>query len=321
MRFFLFFLTLLFAINIPVYTEEKGLVSKFDTDQFLTEYFWREVITLTPPKRPKIILVLSGGGARGLAHIGVLKVLEEEGVPIDGIVGTSVGALIGALYCSGMKINKIELMAEEIGWSDLTNFSPPSIVGLVMAEKLLSTEKMEEYIEKNIGKKQFHELKIPFACVATDLRTGEKIIFREGDVASAARASATIPGVFAPVEYRHRQLVDGGLVDNIPTDIAKMLDADFIIATDISADFTKYSTSNILLVLNQSIYIQGELLSRESLNLADIVINPKVSDVSAYELWRGKECIDAGIIATRKMIPKIKRIIMDKTFNWLLQHS
>ncbi len=318
MRIFLY-IFLFILLNTTVSAEEHN--TYFDPDQFLTQYFWREVVTLVPPKRPKVFLVLSGGGARGLAHIGVIKVLEEEGVPIDGIVGTSVGALIGALYCGGIKTNKIELMADEIGWSDLTNVSATSIVGLLMVEKLLSTEKMEEYIKKNIGDKQFHELRIPFACVATDLKTGEKIIFREGDVASAARASATIPGIFTPVEYRHRQLVDGGLVDNIPTDIAKMLGADLIIAVDISADFTKYSTSNVLLVLNQSISIQGELLSRESLKLADIVINPKVSDVNAYELWRGRECIDAGIIATRTMIPKIKKIIMDKTFHWLLKHS
>ncbi|MFN3966316.1 MAG: patatin-like phospholipase family protein [Endomicrobiia bacterium] len=317
MRIFLYFFVLLFGLNISIFPEETN----FDPDQFLTQYFWREVITLSPPKRPKIFLVLSGGGARGLAHIGVLKVLEEEGVPIDGIVGTSVGALIGALYCSDIKVDKIELMAEEIGWSDLTNISVPSVVGLLTTEKLLSTEKMEEYIAKNVGKKQFHEMKIPFACVATDLKTGEKIIFRDGDVASAARASATIPGVFSPVEYRHRFLVDGGLVDNIPTDIAKMMGADFIIAVDISADFTKVSPSNILLVLNQSISIQGELLSREALKLADVIINPKVSDVSIYELWRARECIDAGIIATRKIIPKIKKMIMDKTFNWLLKHS
>lgn len=299
----------------------KDKPENFSPDKFLTQYFWCEVITLSPPKRPKIVLVLSGGGARGLAHIGVLKVLKEEGVPVDAIVGCSVGALVGALYCAGMDIARLERIAQEIGWADLTNISPPSILGLILAEKQLSTEKMEKYITENIGNKQFYELKIPFATVATDIKTGEKIIFQNGDVALAARASATIPGVFSPVEYRHRYLVDGGLVDNIPVDLAKMFNADIIIAVDISADYTKYSTSNMMLVLNQSIYIQGSLLSRASLTEADIVINPYVSDVAAFELWRAKECIDAGVVATRQVIDKIKKEIMDRTFKWLVTNE
>ncbi|OGS19834.1 MAG: hypothetical protein A3J83_08105 [Elusimicrobia bacterium RIFOXYA2_FULL_40_6] len=256
-----------------------------------------------------------------MAHVGVLKVLKEEGIPVDAVVGTSVGALIGALYCSGMDVSKIEALAEEIGWNKLTNLSTPSLVSLIISEKLLSTEKMEKYISENIGNKQFYELKIPFACVATDLKTGEKIIFKEGDVASAARASATIPGVFSPVEYRHRFLVDGGLVDNIPTDLAKMFNADIIIAVDIKDDFSRNNMSNMMLVLSQSIFIQAGILSRESLKLADFVISPSVSDVSAYELWRSRECIDAGVIAARKSAPQIKQLIMDKTFKWLLEHS
>lgn len=298
-----------------------GSPGQFDADDFLKKYFWREVITLSPPKRPKIVLVLSGGGARGLSHIGVLKVFQEEGIPIDGIAGTSVGALVGGLYCSGLDVEKIEIMAEEIGWTSLTNISPPSIVGMIVADKLFSSENMEKYIAEKIGNKQFHELKIPFACVATDLKTGERIIFREGDVAGAVRASATIPGVFSPAEYRHRKLVDGGVVANIPVDLAKMLSADIIVVVDISADFTKYSTANMLLVLNQSIYIQSSLLSTEALKQADVVINPRVGDVSAYELWRGRECIDAGVIAARKAMPKLKKLIMDRTFQWLLKQG
>ncbi|MEW6041589.1 MAG: patatin-like phospholipase family protein, partial [Elusimicrobiota bacterium] len=290
-------------------------------DDFLSKYFWREVITLLPPKRPRIAVVLSGGGARGLAHIGVLKVFKEEGVPIDVITGTSVGALVGALYCSGVSPEKIEEMAGDVGWADLTNISNASIIELVVAGKLLSSENMERYISENIGNKQFHELKTQFACTATDLKTGEKIIFREGDVASAVRASATIPGLFSPVEYRHRYLVDGGLVDNIPTDLARSLGADVVVAIDIQADFTRYSASNVLLALNQAIYIQGSLLSSESLKKADIVIQPKVSDVSAYELWRGRECIEAGIVAARQSMREIKRQIMDRTFLWLLKNN
>ena len=299
----------------------SALSKEIDEENFLTQYFWREVITLKPPERPRIGLVLGGGGARGLAHIGVFRVLEEAGLPVDIVTGTSVGALVGALYSSGISIDRIESMTEEIGWSDLTNISAPSVVTLFLSEKLLSTEKMEKYIADKIGNKRFDELKIPFGCVATDLRTGEKIIFYEGDVAPAVLASATIPGVFTPVEYRHRLLVDGGLVDNIPTDVARMLKADIIIAVNISADFTKNTPSNIMSVLSQSISIQGEFLSGEQLKLTDLVINPEVSDVGIHELWRSRECIDAGIVATRKIMPKLKRLIIDRTYQWTIDQK
>jgi NTE family protein len=308
---------LIFFLVLPVINTCK-IYGVVDEKKFLTQYLWREVITLPEEKRPKIGLALGGGGARGFTHLGVLRVLEEEGFPVDIIVGTSIGALVGALYCSGISLDEIEKMAEDIGWSDLTDISIAALIKLLIVGEMLSTKKMEEYIAKHIGNKQFYELKIPFACVATDLRTGEKIIFREGNVSQAVRASANIPGIFAPVEYRHRLLVDGGLVDNIPTDLAKFLKADIIIAVDINSDFTRHKASNILLVLNQAIYIQGDLLSQEELKFADIVINPQVSDVDAYELGRYQECIDAGIIACRKMIPELKRLIMDTTFKWIL---
>ena len=290
-----------------------------DPDSFLTRYFWREVLTLKPQERPRIALVLGGGGARGMAHIGVLRVLEEESFPVDIVVGTSVGALIGGFYASGMSVDEIEDIARQTGWADLTNVTPFSVLRMVISKKLLSTEKLEKYIISRIGDKQFYELKIPFACTATDIRTGEKIIFREGSVAQAVRASANIPGIFEPVEFRHRLLVDGGLVDNIPTGLAKLLKADIIIAVDISSDFTKNLASSVLMVLNQSIYIQGNLLSCDQLKYADLVINPQVSDVTAYELWRYQECIDAGKIACRKMMPQLKRLIIEKTFQRILE--
>lgn len=309
-------------------------------EEFLMQYFWREVVTLPKNSRPKVGIVLGGGGARGLAHIGVLRVLEEEGFPIDVIAGTSVGALVGALYASGVSIDEIEQLTKNIGWSalaDIPNISfmdkvnkllvewniPVSLAPLIVYEKLFSTfttDKMEVYLRNHIGDKDFHQMKIPFACAATDIKTGEKIIFYEGgDVALAVRASATIPGVFEPVEYRHRMLVDGGIVDNIPTDLAKLLGADIIIAVDISSDYTNFAKSNLLLTLNQAIYIQGALLAKDELKLADIVINPQVSDVAAYDLWRSQECQEAGIIAARKMIPELKKLVMERTFKWMLK--
>jgi len=210
-------------------------------------------------------------------------------------------------------------MATEIGWTDLTNVSATSVMGLVLSDRLLSTQKMEDYIAENIGNKQFHELNIPFACVATDLRTGEKIIFREGQVSQAVRASANIPGLFTPVEYRHRLLVDGGLVNNVPVDLAKSMGADIIITVNLESDFTKTNINNVMLVFNQAIAIQSSLLSREQLKLSDIVITPQTKDVAFYELWRSKECIEAGIVACRKSIPEIKQKLIGQTYKWILK--
>ncbi len=162
-------------------------------DRMNTEIKWDAVRKLPVPNRPKISVVLGGGGARGLAHIGVLRVLEEERIPIDEIVGVSVGAVIGGLYASGMPIDDIERMASDIGWDKLTDLSRLRVFRLIVHEDLLSTERMEQYLKLHIGDKYFSDLKIPFACVATDLRTGEKVVFKEGSVALAARTSATIP--------------------------------------------------------------------------------------------------------------------------------
>lgn len=295
-------------------------IFSLDEEKFLTEYLWQRFIQLSPPARPRIALVLSGGGARGLAHIGVLKVLNEEKVPIDLIVGTSVGALIGALYASGQPVDKIEKMGEEINWNDLTNVTDSNIVKLLIAERLLSTEKIEEYLNKKIGRKNFNELQIPFACIATDIITGERVIFRDGEVARAARASATIPGIFDPVEYRHRFLIDGGLYANIPTDVAKLLGADIIITVDVTSDFSKHNLSNVFMILTQSIYIQGRLLDEERRKLSDFTIKPKIDDISVVDLGRSKECINAGILEARKSIQELKLKLIEKTSdNYLLQ--
>jgi NTE family protein len=177
---------------------------------------------------------------------------------------------------------------------------------------------MEKYINDKIGKKSFEELRIPFACVATDLVTGERVVFREGEVAKAARASATIPGLFDPVEFRHRFLVDGGLYDNIPTDVAKIMNADIIIAVSVSADYSKNDVSSVFMILMQSIYIQGRQLEEERTRKADILIQPNVGDVTAIDLGRSRECIDAGIVAARAMVPEIKQRLIERVSDYYL---
>jgi NTE family protein len=280
----------------------------------LADSLWPVLRDLPANRRPRVALVLGGGGARGLAHIGVLKVLAQEKVPIDLIVGTSVGALVGALYAAGLPIEKIERMGEEIGWDKLTDLSTARLVRLLVTENLLSTARMEEYLQSYIGDKKFADLKTAFACVAADLKTGEQIILREGSVALAARASATMPGIFRPVPYRHRLLVDGGVVDNVPTDVAKLLGADVVLCATAPADFSRYNVSNVLTTLTQSLYIQGQVISEERQALADVVIAPKVAEVLALELWKSKECIAAGVSATRESMPNVRQALVKAFF-------
>lgn len=286
----------------------------FDQEKFIIDHLYYKAINLSKEKRPKIILVLGGGGARGFAHVGVLKALREANIPIDMVVGTSMGALVGSLYCAGIELEEIEKIAEYIKWTDISNLGAVSLVKMVFAEKLLSTQRMEEYINKMIGEKYFFQLNIPFACVATDMTTGEKIIFKEGKVSTAARASATIPGLFEPVQYRQRFLVDGGLVENIPVSVAKLFNPDIVITVAVSADITKNSFNNVFSSLFQTIYIQGQQSDKRNLEMSDIIISPKVNDISAIELNRAVECIDAGFIAGKKSINKIKELIIEKAY-------
>ncbi len=287
-------------------------------DDYLLTTLWDAYRTLPRKRDLKIGLALSGGGARGLAHIGVLKVFEEEDIPVDAIAGNSVGALIGALYAAGVSPVEMEEMSQEIGWPDLTDFTRWSLFRLFLTEQKLSTRNMESYLKKHMGNRRFDQLKIPFACSATDLQTGERVVFREGPVAFAARASATIPGLFEPVQFRHRFLVDGGLVNNIPTDLVALLGAQIIVAVAVVSDFSGIQPQNIFSTMNQALYIQSQALSDRDVARADFVIRPELRDISATDLSRTAECIDAGILAARRAVPGIKRLLVDKNFDLIL---
>jgi NTE family protein len=287
-------------------------------DAFLLDVLWSRYRARAPNDDIKVGVALGGGGARGLAHIGVLKAFEEGDVPIGALAGTSVGALIGSLYSAGITTAQLERMSQEIGWSSLTNYSRLSLFRLFLTEEGLSTKNMEIYLRDKIGNTRFDQLKIPFACVATDLQTGERIVFREGEVAFAARASATFPGMFKPVEFRHRFLVDGGLVSNIPTDLLVRMGADIIVAVDVTADIARAQPKSVLNVLTQAIYIQSERMAQDELTRAQVIIRPKLGDIGAMDLTRSDECIEAGIVAGRAAVPDIKRYILDKRFDKLL---
>ncbi|MFH1238660.1 MAG: patatin-like phospholipase family protein [bacterium] len=303
-----FFITLLITVY---FFSLAGLTGASQNDDLLVDFLWHKLTSSDIKDRPKVAVVLSGGGARGLAHAGVLKVLDEEKIPVDMVVGASVGALIGSLYASGIPSEKIEDMAANINWRNLFSFH-------LSYQSIYSTKKLEDYIQKNIEDKRFDQLNIPFACVAVDVQTGEMIIFREGLVAPAVRASASIPGAFEPVAYRHRLLIDGGVIDNVPVDVAQIMGADIIIAVVTNADLTKVKPNNIFKIMTQVISIQSNYISGTQMKNADIIITPKVTDVASTDLEKGKQCVQAGEIAARALIPDIKKVILRRVFPQLM---
>ena len=255
-------------------------------------------------------LALGGGGTRGLAHIGVLEVLEEEGIPINMISGTSAGAVVGALYAQGKDAGIIRDLITNLGWKRMA-----SLVDIALPRTgFLQGDRIKSLLASILGGDiQFSDLKIPFACVATDIMTGEEIIFTQGSVPDAVRASISIPGIFSTSRWKGRYLVDGGLVNPVPARVLKDMGADFIIAVNVLPDVTdrsqkarKRKQPGILSILLQSLYITTHSLVMSSIKDADIVIEPEVADVAFSDFLRAEECISRGVTAAEDAVPRIR---------------
>jgi len=265
-------------------------------------------------RQRKVGLALSGGSARGLAHIGVLSVLEKEGIPIDIIAGTSMGAIVGAVYTAGKDINLIKKIATSLTKKRVFSLLDPTLpkTGSIKGEKFQS------WLRSIIGDIDFDDLRIPFACVATDITTGEEVIIKEGSVLEGVRASYSMPIIFTPVRWQGRYLVDGGLVNPVPVRIAREMGADFVIAVNVStyiADRTqgtnkeKPQTSkapNIFTIITQTINIIEHQIAMPSLKQADVIITPEVKHIRSSDFLRSQECIMRGQQAARHAIPEIK---------------
>lgn len=264
----------------------------------------------------KVGLALGSGAARGLAHIGVLEVLEKEGVPIDMIAGTSAGAAIGALYAQGKDASQIKKQVLDLGWKKLAPLIDLSLpkTGFIRGNKIKDLLKL--FIGGDI---KFSDLKVPFACVATDIDTGEEVVINRGSVLEALRTSISIPAIFTLVKREGRYLVDGALVNPVPVNIVKQMGADFIIAVNVIPGVTervnqankepakKPKEPNIIHVMIQSIHIGTYSLVRASLEEADIVIEPQLAHINAGDFHRAQECIREGKLAAQAAIPEIKK--------------
>jgi NTE family protein len=249
--------------------------------------------------RPKVGLALGGGFARGIAHIGVLRVLEEHEIPIDFIAGTSVGALIAATYASGTPLIEMESQGSETRFRD---FGRWTLSRMGMA----SNERMEDFLHKFTTARYFSQMKIPLTIVATDLISGESVYFTEGEIGPALRASCAYPGLFLPVEYRGHFLVDGFLTESVPAFAARKMGAEIVIGVHLEPGLLDARPRNTIEVISRSFSIIQMAATERWRSITDVLIEPDVHRV----LWDGfaetPQLVAAGEEAAHAVLPRIK---------------
>jgi len=306
--------------------------------------FHPELITAAEPAPARTCLVLGGGGARGAAHIGVLKVLEREHVPVDCIAGTSMGAIVGGLYAAGYRADEIERVLRGIDWKDMFRDDPPRAElpmrrkedelrllggielglregriafprGAVQGQKLHLL--LRRLLLATLDITDFDHLPVPFRAVATELATGQKVVFGDGDLAMAIRASMSVPAAFAPIRYRERLLVDGGVADNVPVDVARGLGATRLIVVNVSEPLTgEDKLDSPFAIANQML---TALMKRETdaqlatLGTSDLLIVPELGDLGSAQFDRAPEAVAAGMAAAEAMLPALHRYAVDQT--------
>ncbi len=255
-----------------------------------------------PPRR-RVGLALGGGAARGIAHIGVLEVLDKHNITIDCIAGTSAGAIAGGMYAAGLTPKRMEELIRKMSWTELASFSLPKL-GLLNYDRV--TQWIEDCLEDHPA--TFSDLKMRFAAVAADIVTGELVAITEGRIADALRASSSVPGILSPTNINGSLLVDGGILNNLPVSVARRLGADYVIAVDLlpPGSIGGKKPQNVVELSITALY----MLMRSTHNdgaRADRVILPLISDVSLIDLGRVDELLDAGRAAAEAVIPMIKR--------------
>ena len=261
---------------------------------------------VTELPKPKVALVLGGGAARGFAHVGVIRALEQEKIPVDIIVGTSVGSLIGAIYASNLNSFELEWTAFLLEKDSLFDYG---IMNAFTSMGLASGDKLEEFVRTKIPTPNIENLKLPFAAVATDLNRGTRVVLDRGSVAKAVHASSAIPGVFNPVNHQGRLLVDGGVMDNIPIAVAREKGADIVIAVDISENVANFNITNLVDVMLQAVNVMFNENVKYKKKEADVLISPQVGSVAMLDFTQKKRCMQAGIEATQKAMPEIRKKI------------
>ncbi len=260
------------------------------------------VTTPEPATRaPRLGLALGGGAARGFAHVGVIQVLEQNGFRPDLVTGTSAGSMVAAMYASGKTPAELEATALSMEEAMLTDWSLP-----IFGRGVLRGEALTRYVRQAVGGKLLENMKIPLGVLATDLATGQGVLFRRGDTAQAVRASSAVPGVFAPVSISGRDYVDGGLVAPVPVRQARDMGAEIVLAVDISSAPEGNSAIGSVQVLLQTFAIMGQNINRHELTGADVVVRPALAGVGGADFSARLRSIEAGRAAMQAALPQLK---------------
>lgn len=260
----------------------------------------REVKAPAAPAR--VAVVLGAGASKGFAHIGVLKILESNKVPIHMIVGTSAGSFVGSLYAYGLNGFQLQKMSFSMEKGDIIDITIPD-------NGFIKGEKLEEFVNRTVDNTPIEKLRIPFYAVSTDMQSGQEVVFSRGNTGTAVRASCSIPGVFKPVKIDNRVYVDGGVVSPVAVDVAKKFGADIVIAVDVSADPDNSQPQTTVGTLLQSINIMYSKLAVQQLSRADIVIRPKVGFIASDDFSKRHEAVLEGEKAALAALPAIQKLM------------
>ena len=267
---------------------------------------------ITPPvitKRiPKIGLALGGGAARGFAHIGVIQVLEEAGIKPDLVAGTSAGSLVAAIYASGKTGAQLQTVAETMEEAALTDWILPFV-----SRGMLRGEALARYVSSQVGGKTIESFAMPLGIVATDLHSGQGVLFIRGDTATAVRASSAVPAVFQPVKIGTREYVDGGLVSPVPVRYARQMGAEVVIAVDISATPESNPALGTMDILLQTFAIMSRSINTFELREADVAVRPALAGVSSADFASKRRSIEAGRAAMLAALPQLRTAIAVKS--------
>ena len=259
-------------------------------------------------KLPKIGLALGGGAARGFAHIGVIQVLEEAGIKPDLVVGTSAGSLVAAIYASGKTGAQLQTVAETMEEAALTDWTLP-----FLSRGMLRGEALARYVSSQVGGKTIESFPMPLGIVATDLHSGQGVLFMRGDTATAVRASSAVPAVFQPVKIGTREYVDGGLVSPVPVRYARQMGAEVVIAVDISATPESNPALGTLDILLQTFAIMSRSINIFELREADVAVRPALAGVASADFASKRRSIEAGRAAMLAALPQLRTAIAVKS--------
>ena len=258
-------------------------------------------VQTAPKKPPKIGLVLGGGAARGFAHVGVIQVLEEAGVRPSLVVGTSAGSLVAAFYASGKTGAQLQKVAETMEEATFTDWTLP-----IFSRGMLRGEALARYVSAQVNGRLIENMALPLGIVATDLNSGQGVLFQRGDTATAVRASSAVPALFQPVKIAGREYVDGGLVSPVPVRYARQMGAELVIAVDISSPPEGNAASDSLQILLQTFSIMSKSINAFELREADLVVRPSLVGVGSSDFGARRRAIEAGRVAMQALLPQLR---------------